>query len=469
MPDALAAGLVALAVFVWFGHSFLNYDTFYALVWGGDLASGRTPQYDVPVAPTPHPLATAVGLALSPLGDAAEDVILGVVLVALGAVCVGMFRLGQALYAWPVGLLAAAIVVTRVPFLNFGIRGYVDLPTVALIVWAAVLEARRPRRGGPVLVLLSLAGLLRPEAWLFAAAYWVWLARPPRGRGEQLRLAAIAAVAPAVWVLSDLLVTGDPLWSFHGTAELAADLDRRTGLDAVPGVLPFRLGEIVRLPELIAAVLGFVAGVVWLRERTLLPAAVAVLNGAAFVVFALARLPLLTRYLLLAASMLALFAAVAVFGWRALGADHPARSRWRAGGVAVLAALLLFAPVQLDRLDALRDDIAKRDLIQADLRDLVREPAVQAELARCDPLYVPGHRPIPLVAYWSGKRPRDIRSYGTAPPGPEGLTLIAATAEVARLAILDPREPGAPHPEVSRIDGRLVAENRSWFITTTCS
>jgi hypothetical protein len=38
---------------------------------------------------------------------------------------------------------------------------------VAFVVWAAVLEARRPRRGTAVLVLLGLAGLLRPEAWLF--------------------------------------------------------------------------------------------------------------------------------------------------------------------------------------------------------------------------------------------------------------------------------------------------------------
>src|SRR3954469_20379820 len=114
-PDALAALIVAVAVFAFFGHAFLNYDSFYALVWGGDLAHGRTPQYDVPVAPTPHPLANLVGLILSPLGAGAEVAFLVIVLIAIGALTVAIFRLGQVLYSTAVGVLAALIVVTRVP------------------------------------------------------------------------------------------------------------------------------------------------------------------------------------------------------------------------------------------------------------------------------------------------------------------------------------------------------------------
>src|SRR3954462_15439549 len=94
-PDALAALIVAVAVFAFFGHAFLNYDSCYALVWGDDLAHGRVPQYDTPVAPTPHPLANFVGLVLSPLGDAAETAFLVIVVIAIGALVVGIFRLGQ--------------------------------------------------------------------------------------------------------------------------------------------------------------------------------------------------------------------------------------------------------------------------------------------------------------------------------------------------------------------------------------
>src|SRR5947209_9388431 len=292
LPNALAAAAVGLLILAWFGHAFLNYDTFYALVWGDDLVHGRGPQYQVPVAPTPHPLATAVGALASLFGDAGEGVMLGVVLFGIGWLVVGLFWLGRESFAWPVGLLGAAIFATRVPPLNYGIRGYVDLPAIAFIVWAAVLEARRPRRGWPVLVLLGLAGLLRPEAWLFLAAYWLWLF-PALDWPARLRYAALAAAAPAIWLLSDLLVTGDALWSLHGTRDLAQQLGRKTGIVNVPKVMPRRLGESMRLPELIASVIGFVAGLKWMRDRTLLPAAIAIINGLAYVAFGIAELPLL--------------------------------------------------------------------------------------------------------------------------------------------------------------------------------
>src|SRR5919202_3766099 len=175
LVNALAAAAIALAILAFFRHAFLNYDTFYALVWGDDLVHGRAPQYEVPVAPTPHPLATAVGAVAALFGDAGEAVMLGVVLFAIGWLVVGVYRLGAEAFAWPVGVLTALIFATRVPPLNYGIRGYVDLPAVALVVWAAVLEARRPRRGAAVLALLGLAGLLRPEAWPFLAVYWGWV------------------------------------------------------------------------------------------------------------------------------------------------------------------------------------------------------------------------------------------------------------------------------------------------------
>ena len=83
-------------------------------------------------------------------------------------------------------LLAAAIILTRQPVLVFGVRAYVDIPYLVLVLGALLVETRRPRAGLPVLVLLGLAGLLRPEAWLFAAAYVGWLAaRPRRARGPR--------------------------------------------------------------------------------------------------------------------------------------------------------------------------------------------------------------------------------------------------------------------------------------------
>ena len=43
------------------GVGFANYDTLYALAWGGQLGRGSTPAYGTPIAPTPHPLVEALG------------------------------------------------------------------------------------------------------------------------------------------------------------------------------------------------------------------------------------------------------------------------------------------------------------------------------------------------------------------------------------------------------------------------
>ena len=451
-----AAAVVGLLVFAAFGHTFLNYDSFYALVWGDQLVSGTKPDFEAPVAPTQHPLAIAAGALASPLGDGAEEALLALVILSIGFIAVGLFRLGHELFAWPVGLLAAAIFLTRVPPMNFGIRGYVDLPTIALIVWAALLEVRRPRRGAAVLVLLGLAGLLRPEAWLLAGAYWLWLGRP-------LRLLPLAVAAPVLWAFTDLLVTGDPLWSLHGTSELAADLGRPRGLDDVPSVMPRRLGEIMRLPELLAATIGFALAIAWFRRRAAVPAAVLVLNGVAFLVLAVGGLSLLGRYLFLAGAMLSLFAAFGALGWLALDPEDGRRRPWMLGGIAILLAFVVFAPSQASRLGDLRDDIAARDRVAADLHDLV-SPRKDLLTSVCEPVLVPNHRPVPNIAYWTGLPPSHVVSAATE-EGREsagGIFIAPATPEAARLSILDPRDRSAP----ARPPGgfRETARNRSWVL-----
>jgi hypothetical protein len=330
----------------------------------------------------------------------------------------------------------------------------VDLPTAAFVVWAAVLEARQPRRGSPVLVLLALAGLLRPEAWLYAGAYWLWLRAP-------LRLLPLAAAAPLIWMGSDLAITGNALHSLTGTHDLAAQLGRKTGITAVPQVAPRRLGEILRLPELLAAVAGFAFGVAWLRGRVALPVAVAALNGVAYVAFGIARLPLLGRYLFVAASMLAVLAGAGFFGWLALPREQGGgRRAWAVTGCAALAVVLVFFPLQqAGRLEGLRDDIAARDRIQADLHDLVRSPAGKRALARCPVLHVVSHRPIPLLALWTDRRTSRIR-VGFAPT----CTVVPATPEVARLAVLDPNEPTPSGAWTRHAPLPAPAQNRSWIL-----
>jgi hypothetical protein len=456
--DWLAAAVIGALVFAWFGHAFLNYDTFYALVWGSDLAHGRAPDYTVPVAPTPHPLAQLIGIVLTPFGAGAEDLMLAIGLLALGMLAVGLFRLGQELFGVWAGLLAAAIIITRVPILSFGIRGYVDLPTAALVVWAVVLEVRRPYRGAPVLILLGLAGLLRPEAWLYAAAYWFWLATTAPDRSQIRQWTLLAVAAPLIWLLSDLLITGNPIHSLTGTHDLASELNRRTGITQLPAVAPRRMGEILRLPELLAAVVGIAFALKWMRDRAHLPLVILVLNGLAYTAFAIAHLPLLGRYLFVGACMLAVFAGAGAFGWLALPRDHPGRRLWRPVGIAAIAAIAVFFPLQqVDRLNVMKDDIAARDRVQADLKDLVQRPDVKTRLRACPRIYVTSHRPIPLVALYAGiPSTRIITPRGEA----TGCVVVPRTDEAARLAVLDPNEPNTA--KGVEISGPETKRNRSW-------
>ena len=67
----------------------------------------------------------------------------------------GIYRLGRVAFTPLVGAIAALLLLTRFDFAFLAARGYIDVPYMALVVWAAVLEATRPRRGWPVFVLLA--------------------------------------------------------------------------------------------------------------------------------------------------------------------------------------------------------------------------------------------------------------------------------------------------------------------------
>jgi hypothetical protein len=177
---------------------------------------------------------------------------------------------------------------------------------------------------------------------------------------------------------------------------------------------------------------------------------------------------LLGRYLFLAGAMLALFAGLAVFGWSALDrAAEPLRTRWLVGGLVVLAAILVFTPQQVNRLRALRTDIANRDRVQADMHSLVKTETAERALDRCGRLFVPNHRPVPMLAYWTGRQPADIVSAQLQRPTVNGLFIAPASPTVAKLSILDPRDLSAP---ATRPPGyRLVVRNRSWILYAGCT
>jgi hypothetical protein len=286
---------------------------------------------------------------------------------------------------------------------------------------------------------------------------------PARDWAGRVRLALLAAAAPLIWGFSDLAITGDFLWSLNGTSDLAHQLGRQTGLRHAP-VGARRLGEILRLPELLASVIGFIAGWRVFGRRMAVPTAIALLNAVAWIVFAIAGLSLLGRYLFLLGTMLALFAAVAALGWTALEPSHPWRRAWSIGGSAIVALLVLFFAVQqVDRLTSLRTDIGNRDRIQADLHSLASRAPVKSLVRGCRPTYVPNHRPVPLIAYWDDIRPASIVTRQPGAAESSGTMFFPANAEVEKLSILDPHEPTVIQLRVPP-GWHEAARNRSWVL-----
>jgi hypothetical protein len=459
---ALASALV--------GRGLVNYDTLYAVVWGRELAHGTLPDYGVALAPTPHPLATLGGVVLAPLsaaadrgvhGEAAATVVLVGAFAALGALAWVVYRLGAEWFNPAAGALAAAIVLTRRPVLDFGARAYVDIPYVALVLGALLVETRRPRAGAPVLALLAVAGLLRPEAWLFSLAYLTWVWRAPRARDP--RLIAIALAAPVLWALSDLAVTGDPLHSLLGTRGNAQTLQRVTGLEQVPLTAPRRLGEILREPVLFGAAGGGILALLWLRRRALLGAAAGVVAIVAFCVLAAAGLPILGRYLILPAAILAIFCGAGAFGWANLPHGDRRRRPWAWFGVATLVLLVAFTPAQVGRVRALRHALERQDRIEDDLAALVRVPAAAIKRS-CAPVTVPNHRPVPVLALQLDAEPSAIAQERRPR---RGTWVVPANASVAHDYVLDPRDLdkriAPPPPGFASAGG-----DASWRVSTRC-
>lgn len=382
--DLIAAIVVAAAARVVMQHGLPGYDSSYALAWGNEFARGDVPDFTVPLAPTPHPLMIVVGAAVSPLGGTGETVMIALHLLAFGALVLGTFRLGQELCSTAVGLVAAGVIGICVPAMELASQGISDVPAVALIVWALLLEIRQRRRGWPVLALLAVAGLLRPETWLLGFVYWLYLLRgsSPRAR---LGSAVLVIAPPLIWATMDVLSTGNPLWSLTGTRDLADELGRRLALETAPAEIPKFLATLLGPGAPLAAAAGLVVGLKFFRPQTLLLLTAAVLNGLALLAYAAVGLPLNSRYLLLAAVTTALLAGVGAVGWL----DNEEVRRRRGYLVAsALSAVMLIGGVfafQSSRLDGARDRLARRDQIRSDRTSLLDAKAVRNLDRRCGP------------------------------------------------------------------------------------
>jgi hypothetical protein len=523
IPLAWVAAVTAVLLLL-FPYGFPNYDTIYALLWGREMAHGMSPDMGAALPPTPHPLAELFGLVATPLGDGAIDLTMVIAYASLGLVGYLVYRLGSLWFDRPIGAAAALLVLTRAPYLSNGLRAYIDLPYIALVLGALVIETRRQEAIageqteseesiGPrgelknglgkewlVLTLLALAGLLRPEAWLFSIAYLAYLAlapeRPVHDREEEKRtpleradtqsaglirpalvrargvlfsshggaLIALALAAPVLWALFDWITAGSPTYSFTGTRETVETLERQTGPVDLVLYGPRRLGEVLQWPGMVGAAGGIALGLAFLRRRAEIGVAAAVLALGAFAVLATAGLAIIPRYTMLAAAILAVFAALALLGWRLLEPGHRWRRAWQTFAAVVALMFVAWGPNQYDLLHRVDVDLTNQSEIESDLNDIAASGAFEP---LCLPISVPNHRAVPRLAFDLDVRPSRVVSSSEQRQPPRGYFLDPASEFVIHNFVLDPNDPSRLKTPVPP-GFRPVARNESWVLYRRC-
>jgi hypothetical protein len=451
---------VAALLYLVYAPWYLNYDARYALLWAQDLANGFSPEYEADYAPTPHPLQTAFGLLALPFGDASDDALAIATLLAFGALVWLIYRLGDELFSPWVGAVAALAVLTRPALERDAVLAYQDIPFAALVVGAVLLEVRRPRRGAPVLALLAVAGLLRPEAWALSGLYLVWLWMGDRSVWRAT-LIWLTVAAPVIWAASDWLVTGDPLHSLHGTADLAVANERRRSIEDVPFWTLEYFGFALREPLVVGIPIGLALALVHFRRRSLLPLAVVAAMVAVFAIGPLFGLPLIRRYIDTPAALLCVFYGLAVAGWALLPPGSRARRGWMVAGAVAALASVAYLPWHADRLAGLERRVDRDTIFYGDLRDAARAPAVRAAFEQCPDLTAGDHRPMPYVRHWLDGAPGTVSTVegGASPMG--DLLLMPVRGPTTRRIY-----PPGIYPDVAVPDGwRTIYENRSWRVS----
>jgi hypothetical protein len=400
-------------------------------------------------------------------GTAGPAVIIALAFLCFGASLAGVLELGRACHSLWTGVLAAGILATSLSLWWVTVVSAFDVVAVALVIWAVVLEARAPRRGMPVLVLLSVAGLQRPEVWLLSAAYWLYLA-PALDWRQRVETALVAAASPAIWLAGDLLATNQATHSVTTTHAVIAGAPEQGAVSYVVDTLRDASREVLRLPALLGGLAGLILALTLGPARLRLPAAAVALGVVAFVVIGLAGLPLTDRYILATGALLTVFCAYAVVGWWSRRRQWLGRV-WALGAGALVVGVLATLPLHADALRNVESVAnARREAVNG-IRALAATPVAGKLLRTCGPIYLPYDDPIPYLAYELDRPLGDFEvgeSFG--PPrhvavrkrprrARRGLILDVASPRLRRILLQQHR------PKLPRGFTR-VAGNQTWIL-----
>src|SRR5512133_638605 len=196
---AALAGAATLAL-----PATLGYDAWAWTVWGRELAHL---DLATTAGPSFKPLPVLALAPLSVLGAATPVVWMGLMRAAAVLSLLLAYRLGARLAGPLAGAVAALSLALSADLYRTALLGSAEPALIALTLGAA--DRHLAGRRDWALVLVALAGLIRPEAWVLLGLYGAYLWR----REPELRPLAVAAVvvAPALWLGMDWIGSGDPL------------------------------------------------------------------------------------------------------------------------------------------------------------------------------------------------------------------------------------------------------------------
>src|SRR4051812_21343661 len=208
LAGAACLGVAALSLLV--SHE-PTYDPAAWLIWGREILHG---DLSTTAGPSWKPLPILVTAPAALLGDAGQqDVWLIVARGGALAALVLCYRLAWRLEGPVAGVLAALALLVSSGYATRTFRGDSEGVLVALAFGA--IEAHLVGRRRLAFGLFVATALLRPEMWLFAGLYGLWLAGfgvPPARRAATLAIAAaIGLVVVAAWLLPGKIGPRPPL------------------------------------------------------------------------------------------------------------------------------------------------------------------------------------------------------------------------------------------------------------------
>jgi hypothetical protein len=353
---AVAAGVLSLAV-----PAAMGYDAWAWMVWGRELA-----HLDLATTggPSFKPLPVIVAAPLSIVGGAAPDVWLAGMRACAVASLVLAYRLGARLAGPAAGAVAVLGLALSADLYRTALLGSAEPALIALTLGA--VDRHLDGRRDWTLVLVAVAGLIRPEAWVVLAAYglYIWVREP------RLRALAVAAVVlpPIVWLGLDWAGSGDPLHAGSTATEATEGSAARASVPAFEVVR--RAADAVIVPTLVLAAVGLVEAARRRDRRVLAIAALAIAWIVVVAVMAEAGFTGTRRYLAAPAAAICVVSGVGL-AWL-LTAVRGGRARVAAAcAVAALSLAPAFvrareegrtlsvARSQADQLDELRHAVTK--------------------------------------------------------------------------------------------------------------